>query len=291
VTLVAGLLNRSATIPGALPPQLAAVDGQPDKAVDARVAGAPGREYLWDSGATRTVLLVLPTETADAAVICRGPLAGTEADCLGIAAGVTISGVRLLAPGPPTAFSAELQRALAPVIRARERLGRLSGSTLANRASRAAGTSSADASAVHEIRRLDTPARYRTTVGRITGALGAESDRLRSLARAAHRGDRSTYARAVRLTDRASDTLVAASSAAVREGLKLRVPAKLRLAGPPPVHRVRPSQVTTSTTPTYPGSTTTTYSAPTTTTYQQTTHSAPPPTTSSVNHDQTTPFS
>jgi hypothetical protein len=290
VTLAAGLLKRSATIPGGVPPQLAAINGLPEKAGDARIAGAPGREYLWDTGTTRTVVLVLPTEAADAALICRGPQTGTETDCRGIAAEVRISGVRLLAPGPPTKFSAALERALRPVIRAHQALGRLSLPTLAKRASRATVASSTDARAARDIRRMDTPARYRTTVGRLADALSGESGRLTSLARVAHRDERSAYARAARATDRASDEVAAASSAALREGLKLHVPARLRLAGPPPVRRAQPGQVTTATTPTYP--TTTTYSTTPTTTYQTTpTQPAPPPTTSSTPHTHTTPFS
>ncbi|MGI8428143.1 MAG: serine/threonine-protein kinase [Solirubrobacteraceae bacterium] len=125
VSLAAGPLAESGSIPGGPPPQLVASFGQPASAHLAVVAGKKTQNYYWRSADGRQLsVLVVPTASSDLALACAAPGSspGILKSCLGLAAGLTVSGIQLLAPGPDTATGVAIRSDLARVAAARNRL-------------------------------------------------------------------------------------------------------------------------------------------------------------------------
>ncbi|MBV9820147.1 MAG: Hsp70 family protein [Solirubrobacterales bacterium] len=252
VTLAAGVLKSSASIPGGAPPQLVSQYGKPASSTNATVAGGKGREYTWAPQSKRVIAYVAATGAADAAVICQAPFHGPSfASCDQLASSAKLSGVSQLAPGPVWSLGSQIDADLAPAVRLRGQLHDLGGTQLAPRAAKAAALASADDQAATAIAKLSAPARYQKPVASLAASLRAEADHLSALAAAARAGHRDGYARAAGAVDAASRGVRGAATPFSSFGLPIQGLGTLTLAGPPA--------------PSVPSGSTSSGSAPTTT--------------------------
>lgn len=101
-SLIAGPLIRSAPVPGGAPPQLVARLGEPATEGAIELGAHPARRYTWPlSGGRLLAAMVVPTTTADLALLCEAPAAVPAAmrPCLALAGTARLSSVHAIAPG------------------------------------------------------------------------------------------------------------------------------------------------------------------------------------------------
>jgi serine/threonine protein kinase len=277
-SLTAGVLKRSAAIPGGSPPSL----GKPDSSNTTRVDGHLSREYVLRGMA----VFVLPAAAADLVLVCKGA-GSTLTACERLARSARVSDVQLLAPGVNSALARRVGSLVHADVTALRQLGHLRGSFGA-RAKAARRLARADGVAAGAIRHLAAPARYRPPLSKLRTALIREQAALLRLAAAASAGRRESYAR--------SASSVMSLSGSVAAGVKGLHPARLTSASirrlalaaapQPPRHRVTPA--TTSAQQTTPLSTTGTYTptptTPTTPAITTPSQTSSPPTQTQPTH-------
>jgi len=238
VTLTAGTLVRSAVVPGGPPPQIVGRDGHPSGAGAALVAGNPGRRYAWTlTGGHRLVAFVLPTASADLAIVCEAPSSADAAlrSCSAMATSARVSGAQLLAPGFDQPLASALRADLSPVASARTRLGGLTGDPFSKRAPQAEHLALVEAGASSSIAKVATPPRYRPLTAALISALRREAAAFTSLASAARRSDRQAYETSTGTAMAAARSLASAADALRAAQLPIPVLGVLKLAGLPPV--------------------------------------------------------
>ncbi len=237
VTLAAGPLARSASVPGGVPPQLVRRYGWP-VASTARIAGHAARRYEWSRpGGRRVVAFVLPTTGSDLALICAASVLARSllASCEQLAEAGAVSGVAVLAPGPDAVLATALSHDLAP-------LGAASGLGSGALPARSAAASRLARLAVRAsslLSRLAPPARSRPALVALCRALRTEAFALADLGVVAAANDRDAYALGRARTLAAGRSLRVAAQSLVTQGLQ--PPALTALYVVPPAPSPAPS--------------------------------------------------
>jgi hypothetical protein len=221
------------------------------------------------------VAYVIPTTSADIAIVCDSPQtpADAAASCENLAVAAMVAGVTVLPPGPDTTLARALTRSLSPVATARHNLSGLKAGQLVNRASAATAIAQAETKAVAALSRLNVPARYKVVVSKLTHAIKHEATSFRSLSTAARNNSDAAYRVASRGVEAASRAVASASRAVKADALAVPTLGRLTIPAPPsaPTRTVPTTTTPTTTTPTTttptgttPPGTTTTPPAPTT---------------------------
>jgi hypothetical protein len=279
VTLAAGLLGVSASIPGNAPPLLVSRYGRPAAGAASEVAQHPGRSYSWSLSGRRLVAYVVPLRTGDAAILCQAPpsdLAGLRS-CGELAQRAVVPAADVLSPGADASLAASITPSLRQVGAIRDRLGPLGGPTLADRAPRASELSTAESRAASSLARLAAPPRYRPAIATLASSLRGEASALGSLAASARSNDREAYSRDVSRVLDASRSLQSATRSLAGVGLGDHTLGALHLDGPPALPAVSAPTQTTSQQPTTPTTTPSPTSVPTTPAPATTTSQPTPP--------------
>lgn len=237
VTLIAGALASSSTVPAGPPPALVHRYGAPAVAAAATVAGYPGRRYVFRTlGGRITAAYVLAGRNADAAIVCSAPAGAATTAALapcGRLAQRATTAAAVIAPGPDRGLRQALDDPLRSIGAARARLRGLAAPTLAARRQPALGLARAESHLASAIARLDIAPRYARATAGLARALHAEASAFAALAGAARAGDRIRYASAARRTSRAGRGLQTATKVVAAYDLGAPVLGALRLAGPP----------------------------------------------------------
>jgi O-antigen/teichoic acid export membrane protein len=241
-TLAAGTLAQSASFPGGVPPVLVQTLGKPMGAGDVTLSGHRVSSYSWEvSGGERWAVFVLPTDGADLAIVCAGRLESSLRACDQLALTTRVSGVGFVAPGPFTAVSTAVQRALAPALTARSELGGLTEVPLSRRAAPASAAAAADDAAAAVIAKLAAPGRVRSVVAAVIAALRHEGAALSSLATVATSTRPAGYAAASGAVELASAALARAVAQVRAQALSAPPFPALTLAAAPAVTPTRPA--------------------------------------------------
>jgi hypothetical protein len=266
-SLAAGTVAQSALMAGGAPPQLVSRYGQPTGQVATQVAGHPGRRYVWNlHNGQQLIVRVLPTATADLAILCSAAAADVQAieSCAGVAATATVSGVQALAAGPDVALSSKVSAALAPAATARARVDQLDPSHLRSRAAPATHIARVERAGVQALRAVAPPPRHAGAVAALATALSAESAGFAALARAADAGSTTAYALARGTIIAASARLLGATTTVSSHGIKTPQLGRLTPPGPPAIAKPGPVATTpVSTGPQQPVTTPTSQPTPT----------------------------
>jgi serine/threonine protein kinase len=181
-----GPLVRSANEPAGVPPALAAVNGKPASVGASAVGGHAATEYVWSKPGSALVAIVIPTTSADFALLCSGPATSINAACQRFAAQTSLPNATVIAPGTDQALQQQLARAsTSSSPTAHDRVA-LRSSRLTARAPALRGAEARVARAAAAVLRPAPPQRFRTPVVRLGTSLRNEGVALRLLAAAAH---------------------------------------------------------------------------------------------------------
>jgi Protein kinase domain len=286
-TLTAGTLRESSSIPGGVPPSLAATLHAPARQSTVALGGFRVRRYEWGDapGDPAAIAFVLATNRSDLALVCRGPGRGIGA-CAAIAGRVRVRGATLIAPGPSSAVERALTAAIASLDGAERGLEGLRAPTLPARASAARRLARDDRRSASRLGSVSAPARNRNALHSLASALGGESSSWTALAAAAGQDARGRYAARSMDVERARASVASALGRLRGEGFTPPVLATLALPALPAKPKVRTTPArqrptgtsgTTTTTATTTTTTTTAAAPPQTTTQQTTTQTATTP--------------
>jgi serine/threonine protein kinase len=217
-TVSAGQLRVSASVPGGAPPQLADALGKPASQATVQIAGDSARRYVWQGPrGSQTLALVLATQSADLAVVCRSP-GSSMAACSALADTVRVHGVAVQPPGANAGLEHVLDSELTPVGVAR--IG-LDGQTVADLPSRAAAAEHAEhleLAAESAISASAVPTRNRGAVTGMAIALRSEARAWGQLASAASHDQRGAYVGASAAVTAASGAVETASQTLRTQG-------------------------------------------------------------------------
>jgi serine/threonine-protein kinase len=223
-SLAAGTVTRSAPIPGGVPPELVARYGQPVSLVTTKVAGEPGRRYIWNlPDGLQLVARIVPTTTADLAILCSAAKTDPSAidACAAAASRVTLSGVQVLEPGPDTTVATALSAELDHVATAAKRMPEVSSSQLPSRSAAAVGIAHAERAGVQALGRIVLPPRNSAAVSALEAGLTTQAAAFVALSRATTAADKnSAYLNARTRIILASRRLSAAAGDLARQGFK-----------------------------------------------------------------------
>ena len=220
-TLAAGRLIESASVPGGVPPQLAALLHAPRARGSSRVGGFTAEQYDWGSATgAETIALVLPTRAADLAIVCQGS-AGAIASCLTVAETLKVEGTTIVPPGPNVAMGHALIRDLMPVSVGRTSLNGLTNPDLTARAATAQHVELLEIMAASTLAALNVPARNAGATSAITTALRDDARAWGQLASAARTGHRAAYLRASSTIATTAQDLKAAAQALRTQGFSV----------------------------------------------------------------------
>ncbi len=224
VTLAAGPLKHSASVPGGVPPQLVGRYGHVGASTTTRIAGHDARRYDWTlPGGRQLVDFVLPTAQSDLTLICAGRAVADSslASCDHLADAASLSGVTVVPPGPDAKLAAALSHDLAPVSVSLRGLLGLGARSLASRAATAGNVAHLERDAVSRLAGLASPARNRKALAALRSSLGAEGAAFAALGSAIARNDRSAYAAASLRVLAASNLLSGATGILIAQGFAL----------------------------------------------------------------------
>ncbi len=242
-TLAGGAIVPSAAIPGAVPPQMLASFGSPERQTSVRLAGHLTRRYDWLVADERLVLLILPTNSYDRGLICSARVSDrvSMGECLATASAADVSSLTMLAPGPDISLGRSLTRILSST--SEERLHfRVSAKTqLQARSAPARALAAMEQADVSTLMQLSTPQRYQPVVARIVTALRRESVGLSELASAAAAKNPRSYNASRADIEGASKLLSEAITATDVDGLALPVFATLDVPTAPVVSKPKPT--------------------------------------------------
>lgn len=238
-SLAAGLLSRSAPVPGGVPPALVQRYGRPTTSANVRIAGHPARAYTWSPTGRWLAAYVLPAVAGDAAIICSAQTPGAAASqpCRLMAQSASVSAAGIVRPGPDLQLARAIAGSVKRVYTLRLAVNGLAGVALPARAGAVATAARAELRAATSLRRLAAPARYRRGLAQLTAALEQEATALLTLAAAARSDDDAAYAHASTLTSRAGRVVESAAASVALFGFGLPRLGALRLPGVLPSQR------------------------------------------------------
>lgn len=220
-TLAAGSVTRSSTVPGGLPPALAARFGRPSRATRSLAGGAAAHVFSWNLSGVRDVSAwVVPTVRGDLAIICSAPvgMARLLDGCDALARAAQVPGSSLLPLGPYPALARSLGRILSDANISRHTLAemfqaRQGSAYVANQ------IALADSHAARSLSRLHVPPRYLRDVTALAAGFTSESRALKKLGHASTGSDRHVYGIDAKAVTSAGSKLEALTGALRREGL------------------------------------------------------------------------